>query len=285
MSQPIEFVPGNLKSATKGISSGDLWNVPYEALFVPPGFNIREDRPARRAHIDNLKALILANGYERDKPLAGYVINVDGVDRVAITDGENRYIAVGELRAEGHEIAALPVVTKPRGTSMEDLTFALGTSASGLAVTPYELGTLIKRQIAYGVETAEISKRLNITDTYIDDLLFLHSMPKAIRDMVRTDKVAAGFAISTVRKHGDKAYGILKDALAKAEAGGRQKASPKDLPPDFNKEVKKAGPKLYERLMWVKEDPGYGKLAKETREYIEQLLDELPPEPEKADQE
>lgn len=280
----IEFTPGNVKAAMQGVKSGDLWNVPYEMLYIQPGFNVRElDDPEYQAHLDHLEKLIEKNGYDRTSNLEGYIAKIDGEDRVVVTDGHSRYVVVGRLRDRGIDIETLPLITKARGTSMEDLTVALATSNSGRRLTPFELGTVVKRLVGYGWESAQIADKLDITGTYVDDLLFLHSCPKAIRDMVRTGKVAAGVAISTVRKHGDKAVEMLREAVQTAAASGKKKATAKHLAPDWAKECKKAGPKLYDGLMWVKEDPGYSKLTKDTREFLDQLLGSLPPEPEKKE--
>ena len=283
MSQPIEFTPGNVKDATKGLKSSDLWQVPFEQLYIMPGFNVREPRADLDAHVETLANLIEVNGYDRDQPMSGYVASIDGASRIVITNGHNRYAALELLRARGVEIESVPVITKTRGTSMEDLTIALATSNSGKPLSPYEIGTVCKRLQGFGRSEEGIAQALGITTTYVTDLLFLHSCPKAIRDLVRTDKVAAGLAISTVRKHGDKALAILKGAVDTAEASGKKKATAKDLPPSWAKEVKKAGAKLYEAVMWIKEDAAYKKLTPATREFLDEILASLPPEPAKPE--
>lgn len=277
----IEFSPGNVKEATKGLKSADLWQVPYDDLYVDPEFNVREQSDDLEAHIQNLEKLIEENGYDRDQPMAGYVAQIDGRSRIVITNGHNRYAAIGRLRARGVEIDFVPVVTKTRGTSMEDLTVALATSNSGRPLTPYELGSVVKRLVGYGWDEPKVAQRLNITGHYVADLLFLHSCPKKIRDLVRSGKVAAGTAITAVKKHGDQAYTVLMDAVAKALGQGKTKVTPKHLAPEFKKEVKKASPRLFEAVMSVKEDPGWDGLSPTTREYIEQLISGLPPEPTK----
>lgn len=275
----IEFTPGNVKAATKDMKGGEFWNAPYELLYVPPGFNIRENRPDRRAHIDNLKVLIKANGYDRSKTLAGFVTKVDGVDRIAVTDGENRYIAVGELREEGVEILTLPIITSVRGTSMEDLVVSLATSNSGLALTPYELGSLCKRLIGFGWDEPKVAEKLNISVSYVADLLFLQGCPAAVRDLVRFDKVSAGPAIDAVKKHGEKAIDVLMNAVEKAEASGKTKATAKHLEPTWASVMKKSGPKFHEAVLSIREDDGYKHLTAGTRKYLDDLLASLPPEP------
>lgn len=279
----FELTPANIKEAMKdaGASSGDLWKVPFDQLYVIPGFNVRElDDPAYREHIDHLKALIRENGYDLDKPMAGYALMVQGDRRIAITNGHSRHIALTELREEGVIVETVPVVLASKGSSVEDLTVSLVTSNEGKALSPYELGTVIKRLVGYGWEEDQISKKLNVTKKYVNDLLYLHSLPAKIRDLVRKGKVSAAIAIAAVKQHGDKAYAVLTQAVKEAQDKGREKASAKDMAPVWKTEVKKQGAKLYDTLMWVKEDPHYAKLSEATRHQLEKILSELPPEPE-----
>lgn len=276
----FELQAGNVKEATKDIKSSDLWQVPYDQLHVLPGFNVREDDDEYKAHIENLTQLIFSNGYDRTKPLAGYVAVIEGVSRIVITDGHSRHRAVGNAIGLGAEIKTIPVVTSTRGTSMEDLTVGLVTSNSGKALKPYELGTVIKRLTSFGWEEAKIAGKLNVTTGYVQDLLLLHGASKPIRDMVRTGKVAAGLAISTMKQHGTKALSILQGALETAKAAGKTKASKKDVPLTFKAATKVAGPDLYDGLMWVQNDKGYKGLSKECREYVESLINSLPADPE-----
>lgn len=274
----IELTPGNIKGAMKeaGATSADLWQVAYEDIHILPGFNVREKDPAYREHIEYLAGSIVANGYMRDKPMAGYVASVGGKNRIIITDGHCRYEAIALARAQGAEIIKVPVVVKPSGTSVEDLMVALVTSNSGKPLTPFELGTVCKRLVGFGWDEKQIAGRLNITDKYVGDLLFLHSCPNNVRKMVQQGQVSAGTAISAVKKHGDKAAEVLGGAVEKAAAKGKEKATAKDLVPEWKKMAKKRGPGLYSALLWVKEDASYKKLSEATRQQIERIIEGMP---------
>jgi len=277
----FDFTPGNVKVAMKeaGASSADLWQVDYSQLHVLPGFNVREHDAAYKAHITNLANLMVANGYQRDKPMAGYVVVRNGFNQIVITDGHCRYEAIPIARSLGADIVRVPVVVKPSGTSAEDLAVSMVTSNSGKPLTPYELGTVCKRLQGFGLDEKQIALRLNFTTTYVIDLLFLQGCPEGIRKLVQTGKVSAGVAIEAVRKHGDKAQEVLEGAVGKAEAKGKAKATTKDLEPTWKAEVKKAGPRLYEALMWVRADGGFKKLSAATQSLIEGLIEDLPEEP------
>jgi len=283
MLKNLELVPGNVKATMKhaGATSADLWQVDYDQLHILPGFNVRERDEAYADHVKNIAGLMVVNGYYRDKPMAGYVANINGLSTIVVTDGHCRYEAIPLARAQGAEIGKIPVIIKPSGTSSEDLTVALATSNSGKALSPYELGTVCKRLQSFGWDEKTIAGRLNLTPTYIVDLLFLQGCPSGVRSLVQRGQVSAGMAIAAVRKDGEGAFDALNGAVEKASSQGKKKATAKDLEPDWKREVKKAGPKLYEALAWVREDGGYHKLHENTRLLIDELMNSLPDEPQK----
>lgn len=230
----IELTAGSVKGAMNvaGASSRDLWSVPRSSIRLIEGFNVRSpSSKSGKEHVKNLAALIDANGYDEDKPLAGYVAKEDGENVIYLTDGEHRLAAVDLLIAKGKEFDALPVVIKPRGTSMEDLTVSLATGNSGKPLLPLELATVIKRLLGYRMDKKTIAKRLGITGKYYDDLMFLLEAPAPIREMVTDGKVSASLAISTMRDNPKKAVEKLQAAVAKAESTGKGKVTPKAMKP------------------------------------------------------
>jgi len=228
-----ELTRGNLKTAMKeaGAKSADLWAVHPSKLRKIEGFNGRIRTPAYLEHLARIKESIRENGYYQDKPLAGFVAREDGCDVIYITEGHTRFEAVCELIAEGHEIEKVPVVVKPNGTTMEDLTFALVTSNEGRPFTTFETALMVKRLVGMGVDEATIAKRLGFKSgkKYVDDLLTLAGAPKAVRDLVIAEKVSATLAIQELSKHGAKAAERLQAAVAKAEAKGKKKATAKHV--------------------------------------------------------
>lgn len=279
----LEFTPANVKATMKevGAVSADLWQVPYEDLYIQPGFNVREQNVDHMQHVSWIADSIVANGFYRDKPMAGYVATIEGKNRIVVTDGHCRHVAIGIALARGAEITKIPVVVKPSSTSMEDLVVAMVASNSGRLLTPYELGTVCKRLQGFGWDEKQIASRLNFTPTYVTDLLFLQGCPKNVRKLVQDGKVSASNAIAAVREHGDQAADVLGDAVEKAEASGKTKATKKDMEPTWKSECKKAGPKLYEALRWVMEDGGFHKLHESTQQTINDLIGNLPEEPQK----
>lgn len=226
----LQFTPGSVKTAMKGVTSSDLWKVPRERLNIEEGFNVRIHDADYKAHIRSIADSIKANGYMADKPLAGYVaLGDDEHDRIVITDGHSRLAAYDLAVSEGMEPFDLPVVTKPRGTSMEDLTIALVTSNSGRQLSPYEIGVVCKRLVSYGMEPKAIAQRLGFTLVYINGLLDLVAAPKALRDLVTEGKVSATLAVETLKKHGKEAAAVLTSSVKEAKASGKERVTKKHV--------------------------------------------------------
>jgi ParB family chromosome partitioning protein len=229
-----ELARGNLKTAMAEAGAKNphaLWMVPYGQIKIIPGFNTRIRTPEYEAHIEATKESIKENGFYQDKPLTGYVALEDGQQVIYLTDGHTRHEAAGRAIDEGYSLENLPIVIKPNGTSMEDLTIALVTSNNGRALTPYETAVVVKRLLGMGLDEATIAKRLNFKTgkRYVDDLLSLIGAPKAVRDLVIAGKVSSSMAIDELKANGTKAVETLKAAVETAQASGKAKASPKHL--------------------------------------------------------
>lgn len=277
----LDLTPGNVKAATAGMKSSDLWQVPFDDLHLMDGFNVRIHDADYEAHIEYLTASIIANGYMRDKPMSGFIAEVDGESRILITDGHSRYEALRRAVERGTEITTIPVVTKPRGTSMEDLTVALVTANSGRPLTPFETGVVVKRLMSFGWNEKQVAEKIGVTTQYVNDLLTLQGASKEVRDLVASGVVSPTTAISTVKKHGSGAGKVLKEAVAVAKSQGKAKASAKHIQKtDWKTECRKRGTDLYDGVMWVKNDPAFNKLSESTRQVLEELIASLPPEPE-----
>jgi ParB family chromosome partitioning protein len=225
MSKQIENITaGNVKSAmgAAGAKSADLWMVPLADIRVMDNFNVRVHNKAYESHIEELKASILANGFLRDRALSGFVAKEGSENIIYVVDGHSRLEAVKRAVAEGAEITTLPVITKPAGTSAEDLLVGLVVSNSGKPLSPMEKAAVAKRLTGFGLDEKTIAGRFGVTAGYIKDLLMLMGAPKKIRDLVEDGKVSAANAVAAMKKHGDGAAEYLEDAAEEvAETGGR----------------------------------------------------------------
>lgn len=274
---------GNVKAAMKeaDAKSSDLWMVPYNEIQIAEGFNVRSHDKGYEEHIDWLADQMVKHGYDRSKPMTGYVVKDDaGTNTIYITDGHSRHAAVAKAIARGAQIERIPVVTHPAGTSPEDLVASLVTSNSGRPLQPFEVATVCKRLMGYGLDEKTVAQRLGYTVPYVKDLLGLLAAPKAVREMVTKGEVSATLATKVIKEHGSKAAKVLKDAASAAKAAGKEKVTGKHVkqsvtpPVDSSKPaggVEKAVPP-YERGEPISmAQILHADLIRELVEYIEQV--------------
>lgn len=245
---------GNMKAAgaAAGASKSDLYMVPIDHIRVLEGFNVRTRNADLAAHIAWIGESILANGYDRTKPLAGYVAREGDDNFIYITDGHNRLEGVAYANERGAELKLLPVLMKPAGTQIEDLTVALVTSNSGKPLTPIEKAAVCKRLIGYGMDEDTIAKRLGFTKNYIAELLALIAAPRAVRKLVESGEVSAANARTAMRQHGDKAAEVLAAGVEQAKSEGRAKVTNRVLKPRIS---------LVDRgVAWIKDEGAWAVL-------------------------
>jgi len=222
---------GNTKAAMKsaGARSADLWQVDPRQLQIMPGFNVRQSTPEYEQHIEGITQSIIANGYYPDRPIAGYVARQNGENIIYVIDGHTRLEAVMRAIERGHAIEAVPVVIKPSGSSMEDLTVALVTSNTGRPLSPMEIGLVCKRLLGLGLDEKSIAQRLGYTRTYIDNLLLLTGASRDVRDLVASGQVSATLAVEELKRDSEKAPERLQQAVKAAQEQGKAKATRKHL--------------------------------------------------------
>jgi hypothetical protein len=225
-----EFIPGNVKStiSAAGAKSGDLWMVPIDKLVAPAGLNVRIHGDAYEDRVEEIVDSILANGFFRHMPLAGYVGKEGDQSFIYVTGGFTRLEAAKRAIKRGAPIEALPVIMKPAGTSMADLMVGLAMDNTGVPLKPYERGIVVKRLLSFGWDEKQIANRMTVTVSYVKDLLFLHSLPEAVQRMVIDDRVSAGHAVTISRQHGSEAVSILQAALAEMDEAATLKGGSPD---------------------------------------------------------
>lgn len=280
----MDLTPGTVKVAMAGCRSSDLWKVPREQIKVMDGFNVRIKNDEYHAQVRLIADSMKANGYFPDKPLAGYVAREDGKSVIYLTDGHTRLDAVDLANSEGSEIREIPVVTKPAGTSLEDLTIALVVSNNGRNLSPFETATVCKRLIGYGMDEATIAKRIGMTRAYVANLLLLVAAPRAITNMVEQGQVSASLAVETLKTHGKEATKTLSTGLAQAKSEGKAKLTRKNLPsntaiptkakvPTSEKKIQKelaleSTPILKMGIKWLKEHDTHGESSRQLLAYL-----------------
>jgi ParB family chromosome partitioning protein len=227
----VELAAGNASAAMKAASAekSDVWNVPLENIRRLPDFNVRVNTPEYEQHKEEIAASILANGYYANKPLAGYVAKEGGENAIYLTDGYTRLAAVEIANERGAEITKIPVIIKPKSESLIELTIALVQDNEGRPLGPFEKAIVVQRLIGYGVEKADIARRLSMTERYVNDLEVLAAAPPKVRNLVLSGKVSATEAVKTLRKNPGKAGETLTKAVETATAQGKKKATGKHV--------------------------------------------------------
>lgn len=234
-----KYDTGSVKKALAAVKAdggteGTYYNIPHKRLRVDPAFNIRDHSEDYLRHRKWLGEQIAENGYDRTKPMTGYVVKNDetGLDEFFLTDGFTRYGAIADQIAKGKlpEDFIVPVIQPNQGTSKEDMTVSLFTSNTGRQLTPMELARVFKRLIGYGWDEKRIGLKFDFTVPYVRDMLSLLEMPASIREKVTSGKLAATEAVKVVKKvGGNKAEKVLDEAAVKAKAAGKTKITAKHI--------------------------------------------------------
>lgn len=225
----VELTQGGVKAAMAetGAKSRDLLMVPIDKLTVVAGLNVRIHDGEYEAHIEEVKHSIIENGFYLNHPISGYAGKEGDTNFIYVTGGFTRLLAAKRAAAEGAGIEALPVVLKPPGTSMLDLTFAMAMDQTGSPLKPYERAIVMKRAIGYGADEETIAKKMNVSSQYVKDLLYLMGLPNGLQQQVIHGRAAAGHVVQLARKVGPaealKAFeaSAVADPLSTAAPAGR----------------------------------------------------------------
>lgn len=259
-----------------------------EDIRILPGFNPRIQTAKYEAHVEQITQSILAEGYYQDKPLAGFA-GMDGKRPVLyLTEGETRYRAAKRAIERGADLEYLPLVIKPEGTNIEDLTTALVRSNTALGFAPLELAILCARMSKFGRDPKHIGEKFGIDPNYVKQLLILAASPPSVRNMVEEGKTTAGVAVQAIRDHGSDAAKVLDEAYvkaqddAKAKGKGVAKVTRKMLPSSTRRKffVQQA-PSMFQSLQKVQVHSAFTQLPGDLQALINDILSkasELEPE-------
>lgn len=270
-----DLTPGSVKAAMKAAeaSSSDLCKVRPDVIKVMPNYNARIRNEKYNQRVREIADSIKANGFYVDKPLSGFIgKDESNQDTIYLVGGHRRLEAALIAIAEGAEVPSLPIIIKPKGTNLEDLTVDLKIGNDGEPLTTLEQALVCQRLAAFNWESSQIGSCLGYTNQRVDELLSLAAAPKAIRDHVAADRISASLAIELISKHGAKA----KEMIEKLVNGQSKKVTAKDVPElRFKQTLKKKAEPLFEAVTKVQLDPAFVSLAPETQEAISKLIKEI----------
>jgi ParB-like chromosome segregation protein Spo0J len=195
---------------SNGGKMSDLFGIPPDLLDPNPD-NIRLDTPELREHVRTIANSIIGQGFLRSRPLTIRLIG----ERALVVDGNCRLAAIRLAIAEGAEIKDVPCVSEPRGTDDADRVCNMLLANSGLAHTPLEYTTAVKRLLSYGWTDADVAKKLGKSRAWVANLLDLAEAPPEVRAAVADGSVSSTLAVKLVREHGAGAAAVVAEAKAK----------------------------------------------------------------------
>jgi len=199
----------------------DAMKLRIEDIHEEPGFNLREEGPELEASIAALAEYIAGGGMvpalEVRPREGGGVFVVDGHRR------RRAYLMVADRIRDASGELWIPIVAF-NGNDAER-TARIISSAEGRALSPLEIARGYKRLTAFGWTPAEIAAKVGKTRQHVDSLLILANANADVQALVRDGAVAATSAVDAVRKHGERAGGVLGSAVERAKEAGKAKAT------------------------------------------------------------
>lgn len=223
----LNLVPLAFKKTMKdlGATTRDHVAVPLDKIRFRENYNVRLDGERYRQRVEHIAQLMLANGYQQDKPITGFVAEEDGEQVAYVVSGHTRVRAARRANELGASIEYIPMLSVPKGTNEIDLIFDLTISNDGAPLTLYEQGVVNQRLINRGISVAEIARRLQRSETHIRNSLELRSAPRAIIEHVEDGRISETLALELMRKHGNAAIKMIEDGVEKAKTEGRTKVT------------------------------------------------------------
>lgn len=200
------------------VSKTTQFAVDPRVLEVEEGFNAR---PLNPDHVNEM-ALAQRNG-ATFPPLD---VRVDE-GRILIVDGHHRHAASMKNIAEGYDIKSLDV-RQFRGNDADRVAHMLN-SASGLALTPLQLGVQYRKLIGFGWTEKAIADRRGKTVQHVKDMIQLAEANSDVHQAVNAGLISGTAALGIVKKHGSKAGAVIQEGLEAAQAAGKSKLTPKAL--------------------------------------------------------
>jgi ParB-like chromosome segregation protein Spo0J len=213
----------SLKVAAEDKSINDVSKVTSFAvaphlLEIEEGFNAR---PLNPDHVAEM-SLAMRNG-ATFPPLE---VRVDD-GHILIVDGHHRHAAALQAISEGFEIKALDC-RHFRGNDADRVAHMLN-SASGLVLTPLQLGIQYRKLIGFGWTEPQIANRRGKSVQHVKDMIQLAEANSDVHQAVNAGEISGTAALKMVKQHGSRAGAVIRESVEQAKAEGKNKVKPKAL--------------------------------------------------------
>lgn len=194
-----------------------------------PGLNTRDfSHPDNFRHVETLMDQIEG----ADGLLTPLLITKNHADEILIIDGESRWRALTNLIAAGRLPAdyIAPCTEQARGTNAAHEQLNIIIANSGKQLFPVEVAQAIKQAISFGSTEAIVAKTLGKSVSWVTQQLDFLAAPQAIHDAVKAGDISPTLAAKITREEGaEKAVATVKEAVVRAKASGKKKATAKHV--------------------------------------------------------
>ncbi|CAI2058190.1 Uncharacterised protein [Serratia quinivorans] len=237
-------------------------------IHVKPDFNRRVDNERYRAANERTYQYMSKGGK---------VPNLEVIPRdeggVWIIEGHRRNLANHRMRDAGMPVEWIKI--EPfEGNDVERIA-RIRTSNEQLPITDYEEALLVKDLQNLNLSADKISEVLHIPRYKVDNALVLLSANYDVHQLVEEGVVDIPLAVERVKKHGEKAGGILKGDAGKAKEKGKAKATKSTAIPQFSAtRARRLCELLYDAAHMSREEGDVLLLSPETKDEINAILNE-----------
>lgn len=217
-------VSGSIKTLCQGRSDVFRMN-PYD-LHIKPGWNVRE-----MTSLEVLEQIsYLADDISHRGVLEPYKVYLEN-GRYYISNGHLRQHAVFHaIERLNARILTVPVMLGSAGENEQDRALQQVHTNSGLRLSPWEQGTLIKRFLGWGWEKTQIAQEFSCTENHVSQMLDLQALPEPLAIYVRNGTIKASYAVKALKSFDGnvpKAVAEVESAIRWADHKGIDRVMPK----------------------------------------------------------
>jgi hypothetical protein len=227
------------------LTRADAQKIDYFSIFVEPGFNPSGRTEEEEADDEELYRFIVKHGV---LALPQWEVRPREGGGVWIVDGHRRFVQTGRAIREGHFLKDaktgryLVPVRQFDGNDLDRL-YRCGNSNKHKRMKPLQFAELCRRaHTGFGQTVEQIAEGMVCSVSAVRDALVLCGANHDVQQMVANGEVSKTTAVKVVKKKGDGAADVLKDAQHAAKLQGRRKVTAKQVegntPSDLVKAIK-----------------------------------------------
>ncbi|MFC5548170.1 DUF551 domain-containing protein [Massilia aerilata] len=198
------------------VSKVTSFAVDPRVLEVEEGFN------ARPLNADHVAEMSLA--WRSGAVFPPLEVRVED-GHIFIVDGHHRHAAALDAISKGADIKSIDV-RQFRGNDADRVAHMI-SSASGLPLTPLQLGVQYRKLIGFRWTEKQIADRVGKSVQHVKDMIVLAEANSDVHQAINAGEVTGTTAVALVKKHGSKAGKVIREGVEKAKASGKTKATPK----------------------------------------------------------